>query len=106
MTFHLRTAQDKPIAPRQFDAIMTNASGSGVFSRVSGNAIVSSARCRGPNELQLIARVRLTAAPSAGARDPQCEQEHNRSDCGVDGEADDARAEIEPRGDAEASCRG
>jgi hypothetical protein len=37
---------------------------------------------------------RLATAPSAGAREPQGEQEHNRSDCGVDDEADDTGAEM------------
>ncbi len=37
---------------------------------------------------------RLAAAPSARAREPQGEQEHNRSDRGVDDEADDAGAEM------------
>ncbi len=37
---------------------------------------------------------RLATAPYAGAREPQSEQEHNRSDCGVDDKADDTGAEM------------
>jgi hypothetical protein len=37
---------------------------------------------------------RLATAPSARAYEPQCEQEHDRSDCCVDNEADDSEAEM------------
>ena len=37
---------------------------------------------------------RLATAPSAGAREPQSQQENNRSDCSVDDEADDTGAEM------------
>ena len=45
--------------------------------------------------LQLTSR--LTAAPSARAGEPQCEEEHNRSDRGVDDEANDTGAEMNPK---------
>src|SRR5271155_2731508 len=37
---------------------------------------------------------RLATAPSARAYEPQCEQEHDRSDCRVDDEADESKAEM------------
>jgi len=51
---------------------------------------------RGVNRIAADRESRLTAAPSARAHDPQYEQEHNRSDRGVNDEADDARAEMNP----------
>jgi hypothetical protein len=51
---------------------------------------------RGVNRIAADRDSRLTAAPSARAHDPQYEQEHNRSNRGVNDEADDARAEMNP----------
>jgi hypothetical protein len=41
-----------------------------------------------------VSALRLATAPSARAGEPQSKQEHNRSDCGVYDEADDAGAEV------------